>query len=91
MPSFFASSNSGCVSGPGISRSKKLSSSASSSISQRGKKVVSASSVKTTSSAPLPFASRISSISRPTASLRVSDLAIGPIWADAAWTMRAIC
>ena len=44
MPSFKASSKSGMVSGPGISRSKKLSISAGSSIHQRGKKVVSATS-----------------------------------------------
>ena len=48
MPSSRASSNSGRVSGPGISRSKKRSISAWSVIHQRGKNVVSASSGKTT-------------------------------------------
>ena len=46
MPSRAASSKSGRVSGPGISRSKNASISAWSSIHQRGKKVVSASSGK---------------------------------------------
>ena len=51
-----ASSKSGSVSGPGISRSKNASISAWSSIHQRGKKVVSASSGKTTRSQPWAFA-----------------------------------
>ena len=52
MPSSRAASNSGCVSGPGISRSKNASISACSSMYQRGKKVVSASSGNTTRSQP---------------------------------------
>ncbi len=62
MPSRAASSNSVAVSGPGISRSKKLSSSASSSMYQRGKKVVKASSGNTTRSQPRLFAWRSSSM-----------------------------
>ena len=78
MPSVCAASNSGRVAGLGISRSKKLSISASSSIHQRGKKVVSASSGKTTMSQPRALASRISSSSRDTTCWRNSLRAIGP-------------
>jgi hypothetical protein len=56
-----------------------LSISASSSIHDRGKKVVSANSGNTTMSLPRDFASRISSSSRDTTRWRDSSRAIGPV------------
>ena len=66
------------VAGAGISRSKKLLISASSSIHQRGKKLVSANSGKTTRSLPRALASRINASSRETTCCRDSSRAIGP-------------
>jgi hypothetical protein len=75
MPSFFASSKSGCVSFDGMVFSKYLAStSAWSSIHQRGKKVVKASSGKTTNFAPIACASRSRFVSRLTAAARESAL-----------------
>ena len=63
MPSRAASLNSGCVSGPGIAASKKLSISASSCRCQRGKKVVSAISGNATTAQPAALAWRSRSTS----------------------------
>ena len=78
-----------CVSSPGISCSKKPSTSAWSGMYQRGKNVVSASSGKTTRSQPWALASRINAISRATTSVLVSALAIGPSWPAATLTNLA--
>ena len=72
IPSRFASSKSGRVASPGISRSKKRSASARSSYQYRGKKVVRASSGYTTSRHPAAAASRMSATSRATTCSRVS-------------------
>ena len=77
------SSNSGRVLGPGISVSKYASISACDSRYQRGKKVVSASSGKTTSSAPCPLASRSNAKRRATAHSRLLLRAMGPSCAAA--------
>src|SRR5688572_15389797 len=73
-----ASSNSGRVSGPGISRSKNASISAWSSIHHRGKNVVSASSGKTTRSQPRALAWCRCARRRFTTAPRESARAIGP-------------
>src|SRR5262245_26970141 len=91
MPSFFASSNSGCVSLEGICFSKNLSSTSRwSSIHQRGKKVVNASSGNTTNFAPMACASRSSLVNLDTATLRESALCSGPSWAAAILRCLAI-
>src|SRR5881396_1767808 len=84
MPSFFASSNSGCVSFDGMLFSKNFAStSAWSSIHQRGKNVVKASSGKTTNFAPIACASRRRLTSRLVAAARVSARLSGPSCAAA--------
>src|SRR5512146_2238838 len=90
MPSLRAASNNGCVSGPGIARSKNASTSACCLKYQRGKNVVSASSGYTTRSQPWRFASRISASMRATTCARVSLRAMGPSWAAPTVTMRAM-
>ena len=88
MPLALAASNSGAVSADGISRSKKLSSSAGSVMYQRGKNVVSASSGKTTRSQPLPAASSSRASMRRITSARESARWMGPSWAAARVRMR---
>src|SRR5215813_8571553 len=78
MPRRRASSKSGRVSGPGISRSKNASISVWSSIHQRGKKVVRASSGNTTRSQPCAFACCKRSRRRFTTCGRASARWIGP-------------
>ena len=90
MPLERASSNSGRVSGLGICASKYLSTSAWSSIHQRGKKVVSASSGKTTNLEPRESASFSISTSRLTTLLRLSARWMGPSWAAATFRRRDI-
>src|SRR3990170_452427 len=91
MPSFFASSNSGWVSFEGMLRSKNFASTSRwSSIHQRGKKVVSASSGNTTNFAPMACASRSSVVILATATLRESALWSGPSWAAAIFRYLAI-
>src|SRR2546423_2156908 len=84
MPSFFASSKSGCVSFEGMLFSKYLAStSCCSSIHQRGKNVVKASSGNTTNFAPMPRASFNKFLNLETAVARESALLSGPSWAAA--------
>jgi len=91
MPSFFASSNSGWVSFDGMLFSKyRASTSAWSSIHQRGKKVLSASSGNTTNFAPMACASCSSFFSLETAAARESALWSGPSWAAAILRFLAI-
>src|SRR3972149_8609064 len=91
MPSFFASSKSGCVSAEGIVDSKNLrSTSLRSSYQWRGKNVVNASSGNTTNFAPMPWASRSSYTSRVVAAVRVSDRCSGPNCAAAIRKCRDI-
>jgi hypothetical protein len=72
----------------GISRSKNRSTSAWSSMYQRGKKVVSASSGNTTRLAPRSPARRSSAIRRSTTTLRGSSRGMGPSWAAATIGVR---
>src|SRR6185312_5835658 len=88
MPLERASSNSGNVSGLGIWASKYLSTSAWSSIHQRGKKVVSASSGNTTNFEPRESASFSISIMRFTTLARLSARWMGPSWADETFRRR---
>ena len=88
MPLERASSNSGSVSGLGICASKYLSTSSWSSIHQRGKKVVSASSGNTTNFEPRESASFSISTSRLTTLLRLSARWMGPSWAAETFRRR---
>src|SRR6185312_2505401 len=88
MPLERASSNSGNVSGLGIWASKYLSTSAWSSIHQRGKKVVSASSGNTTNFEPRESASFSISTMRFTTLARLSARWMGPSWADETFRRR---
>ena len=90
MPLERASSNSGSVSGLGICASKYLSTSSWSSIHQRGKKVVSASSGNTTNFEPRESASFSISTSRLTTLWRLSARLMGPSWAAATFRRRDI-
>src|SRR3979490_1097993 len=90
MPLERASSNSGKVSGLGIGASKYLSTSAWSSIHQRGKKVVSASSGNTTNFEPRESASFSISTRRATTLLRLSARWMGPSWAAETFRRRDI-
>ena len=89
MPSAFARSNSGCTPGFGMARSK-WASSAAPSISQRGKKVVKASSGKTASVAPRDAARSSKATMRDRVPARLSAFWVGPIWAAAILMTRLI-
>src|SRR3977135_4128562 len=90
MPLERASSNSGRVSGLGICASKYLSISSWLSIHQRGKKVVSASSGKTTNLEPRESASFSISTSRLTTLLRLAARWMGPSGAAETFRRRDI-